>query len=81
LHQHCARVLDQAPQPSGPAKVPANDPGFACLEQVSKTFRLSIAYQPAGRYWTFQLLETAIFVVLALAAAAVTYWCVTRRIR
>jgi hypothetical protein len=81
LHQHCARLLDQPPPTSGTAKVPANDPGFACLEQVSKTFRLSIAYQPAGRYWTFQWLETAIFVILALAATAVTYWCVTRRNR
>jgi hypothetical protein len=29
-------------------------------------------YQPAGRYWSFQFIETGIFVALAVALVAVT---------
>ena len=42
-------------------------------------FHLVIAYQPAGRYWTFQSLETGLFVLLALVAFAGCYWRVVRR--
>ena len=38
-----------------------------------------ITYQPASRYWTFQGIETGIFVVLATALIAVTAIAVTRR--
>ncbi len=35
-------------------------------------------YQPASRYWPFQMYETAIFFAAALAVAAVTVWWVRR---
>jgi hypothetical protein len=36
-------------------------------------------YQPAGRFWTFQGIETAICLLLALAAITVAYRLVSRR--
>jgi hypothetical protein len=38
-----------------------------------------VAFQPASRFWTFQWYEFALFVVLALLIAGLTYWWVTRR--
>lgn len=37
-----------------------------------------ITYQPAGRFWTFQLLEAGLFVALAAAVVAVAVWLVRR---
>jgi hypothetical protein len=39
-----------------------------------------LTYQPAGRYWPFQAIETAIFLTLALALAGCCFWWVRRRI-
>jgi hypothetical protein len=41
-------------------------------------WRRIISYQPAGRFWTFQLLEAGLFVGLALAAVLVALWLVRR---
>lgn len=38
-----------------------------------------ITYQPAGRFWTFQLLEAGLFVALAAAVVLLTVWLVRRR--
>jgi hypothetical protein len=38
-----------------------------------------LTYQPAGRYWAFQGIETGIFVLLAAALLAVAFAVVTRR--
>jgi hypothetical protein len=83
VHQYCPNVgLPPAtatppgpavPQPGGP---PADQ---ACLDQAAKRFHLLVTYQPANRYWTFQWLETGIFIALALLAAAGCYWWVTHR--
>ncbi|HWS45437.1 MAG TPA: ABC transporter permease subunit [Acidimicrobiia bacterium] len=82
FHQHCPNVnLQPPPSPTGPGMVrgTAAGPGRACLAQVAETFRVLVTYQPANRYWTFQWLETGIFVALALAAVGACYWWVTRR--
>jgi hypothetical protein len=39
---------------------------------------VQVVYQPAGRYWTFQWIETGIFVGLALVLLAFTFWWVRR---
>ena len=39
-----------------------------------------VTYQPADRFWTFQGIETAIYVALALALVGLTLWWVRRRI-
>jgi hypothetical protein len=49
----------------------------SCL--AAHGYRGFISYQPAGRYWTFQGIETGIFVLLAAALIAVTAIAITRR--
>jgi ABC-type transport system involved in multi-copper enzyme maturation permease subunit len=48
-----------------------------CLE--SRGFREAITYEPGGRYWPLQWIETGIFLVLALALAGFCFWRVSRR--
>jgi hypothetical protein len=83
LHQHCPNIgtAIAAPPPPGPgvAPVAGPTPGRACLDQVTQSFHLLVSYQPAGRYWTFQWIETGIFAGLAVLAAIGCYWWVTRR--
>lgn len=45
---------------------------------VTLGWRRVISYQPGGRFWTFQLIEAGIFVMLALAVIAATLWFVRR---
>ena len=42
-------------------------------------YRGYLIYQPAGRFWAFQGIETGIYVVLAAALLAVTFWVLKRR--
>lgn len=46
---------------------------------VSLGWRRVITYQPAGRFWEFQGIETAIFLALGLAAVAIAVVLVRRR--
>jgi hypothetical protein len=50
---------------------------FSCLG--AHGYRGLISYQPAGRYWAFQGIETGIFMLLAAALIAVTAIAVLRR--
>jgi hypothetical protein len=57
---------------------PRLDP--ACYADVGRgAYNLEL-FHPADRFWTFQSLETAIFLALALALAAATVWWVRRRL-
>lgn len=47
-----------------------------CLQ--SHGVRMAVTYQPASRYWAFQWLETAIFLILAAGLGASCYWRVRR---
>jgi len=47
--------------------------------QVLAHFRRFLTYQPADRYWTFQGIETGIFLVLSAALIAVTAAVLLRR--
>jgi hypothetical protein len=42
--------------------------------------RVPVVYQPASRYWTFQALETGIFLAMALLLVACCFWWVGRRL-
>jgi hypothetical protein len=46
---------------------------------LSKHLTQLVTYQPASRFWTFQWLETGIFVALAVALAAFCAWRLNRR--
>jgi hypothetical protein len=39
-----------------------------------------LAYQPADRFWTFQWVETGIYLAISALAIAVTFWLVRRRL-
>lgn len=83
LHQYCSSISFPPPVPRGSGRVLAKLPDAnafeACRAQAARLFHLSVTYQPAGRYWTFQWLETGLFVLLAMAALAGCYWWVTKR--
>ena len=53
-------------------------PPPSCVQAASH-FRGFVTYQPADRYWTFQGIETGIFLVLAAALIAVTAMTLLRR--
>jgi hypothetical protein len=50
----------------------------SCAQALAR-FRGFITYQPAGRYWAFQGIETGIFVVLAAILLAITAVALLRR--
>ena len=45
-----------------------------------RTSSRSVTYQPADRYWTFQWLETGIFLTVAILLAWGCFWWVRRRL-
>ncbi|HXH96445.1 MAG TPA: hypothetical protein VNH40_04470, partial [Gaiellaceae bacterium] len=45
---------------------------------VTLGWKRVISYQPAGRFWTFQLIEAGLFVALAVAIVALAVWLVRR---
>jgi hypothetical protein len=50
---------------------------YTCLQ--ASGYRGFITYQPGSRFWAFQGIETGIFVALAAALIAVTFYVVRRR--
>jgi hypothetical protein len=51
-----------------------------CLTVLNTKYHEVVTYQPANRFWTFQAIETAVFVVLAGALAAGCVWWVRHRV-
>lgn len=49
----------------------------ACIDRIG--LHVQEVYQPAERFWTFQLIEAALFLGLAAACVGLTAWIVTRR--
>jgi hypothetical protein len=70
LPSACQRLLFQ-----GTGKGPGGFP--SCM--AARGYHAFLSYQPAGRYWAFQGIETGIFVVLAAALIAATAIVVLRR--
>ncbi len=62
----------QGPGPAGPLLAQR------CLDHLG--VRDLLTYQPAGRFWTFQSYELAIFVVFALLLVGICFWWVRRRV-
>jgi hypothetical protein len=83
LQLACPELPRPGPVVGGGAHVapaPAKAEFQACVAKVAAKFHELVTYQPASRYWTFQALETAIFVALALILGAVSLWWIRRRI-
>jgi hypothetical protein len=64
-----------------PVRAPAGveDALTACITKLSPIYHGLVTYQPASRYWTFQYLETGIFLAAALALAAFCFYWIRRR--
>jgi hypothetical protein len=58
-------------------KMPVGKPE---AEGATGTVHALVLYQPSDRFWTFQGIEAAIFVALALALIALTLWWMRHRI-
>ena len=70
---HAAQV------PAIPACLGSNpQPCTAALARLH--LRELISYEPASRFWTFQWVETGIFLALALALAGLCVWWLSRRV-
>ena len=73
----CARLLP------GPAKAIAGrsanpfGPALSCMQSAG--YRQLVSYQPGWRYWPFQGIETAIYLLLAAALMAVAWYVLRRR--
>ena len=83
--QHACPALTTGPGAGRVAGGPHTTPVIqgsmqTCIANVSAKFHEVVSYQPANRYWPFQIYETALFVVLALALAGLSMWCVRRRV-
>lgn len=73
--------VPQAYLPAACSNLPGSGGGGptpACAQALSH-FRGFVTYQPAGRYWAFQSIETGVFVLLAAALLAVTGYVLIRR--
>ncbi|MDA8296382.1 MAG: ABC transporter permease subunit [Actinomycetota bacterium] len=51
----------------------------ACIAKLSTSIHTLVTYQPASRFWPFQLAEMGIFIVAALALCGCSYWWLRRR--
>jgi hypothetical protein len=70
----CQRLLPGSPTAKNGA---STNSVFSCMQ--AHGWRGFVTYQPAGRYWPFQGIETGIYVLLAAALIAVTFVVVRRR--
>src|SRR5262249_29303173 len=55
-----------------------NDP-LQCAKQEGYRSHY-LAYQPADRFWTFQWIETGIYLAISALAIALAVWVVKRRL-
>lgn len=69
-------VVDTAVSSFPPGACATTDP-FSCLTRLG--YHRLVTYQPDSRYWTFQLVETAIFLALAAVLAGLAYRLVVTR--
>jgi hypothetical protein len=77
------QVIDTSGRPAQVPAIPAclGTNSQACAASLARFhFRELISYEPASRFWTFQWVETGIFVALALALAGCCIWWLIRRI-
>jgi hypothetical protein len=66
-----------------PYLTPDTAPGSAAMQQclTQNGIHVVATFQPYDRYWLFQGIESALFIVLAIALALFSVWWVRRRVR
>ncbi len=75
------KVIGDCPNLAGPGGGGLPNPSNidACIRQAG--IHVIATYQPADRYWLFQGIEAAVFLVLAAGLVAATFWWIRRRAR
>jgi hypothetical protein len=74
LGGHSAVTAKNPAQGTGPA-------GFqSCIDKVAAHYNQLVTYQPSYHYWPLQVIETALFVVVALALLGLSLWWVRHRV-
>jgi hypothetical protein len=69
--------------PCAPPKELPAEPGLspACVDEIERLgYRQHVTYQPASRFWTFQTIETAVFLGLSVLLGAFSFWWLRRRL-
>ncbi|EMD26380.1 ABC-2 transporter permease [Amycolatopsis azurea] len=57
------------------------DPMDLCLAEITRLgYRQHLVYHPPTRFWPFQWLESALYLVLALGLAGFCFWWIRRRL-
>jgi hypothetical protein len=51
-----------------------------CVAKLAAKYHEVVTFQPGSRFWAFQGIETAIFLVLTLLMVALCFWWVRRRL-
>jgi hypothetical protein len=77
------RLVDTLPGWVGscvPAPEQRSDPKGCFTRLAEAGYRQRVSYQPAGRYWSLQAIETAMFLALAAALAGVCFRRIRRRV-
>jgi hypothetical protein len=73
----CQKLLPaSASGPGGPSNATLNAV-YGCLQKAG--YRQFLSYQPIGRWWAFQGIETGIYLAVAAALIAITFYAVRRR--
>jgi len=73
----CRQLIPaSASGPNGPSGATLNAV-YGCLQKAG--YRQFISYQPISRYWAFQGIETGIYLAVAAALIAITFYAVLRR--
>ncbi len=75
FRSQCPRAAEP-PTPAGEGAGPQEVE--RCFAELSNTYHELVTYQPGDRFWTFQGLETAIFIALAALLLAATFWWIGR---
>ncbi|GAB3405103.1 ABC-2 transporter permease [Flindersiella endophytica] len=68
---------------SGPCAPQAvqKDEMKACFAEINRLgYRAELTYHPANRFWSFQWIETGIYLAIALLLSAFTFWYTRRRV-
>jgi hypothetical protein len=82
LLKACPNIGAPPSQPPTGGRVPVGNPAAfqTCIAKLSAKFHETVTYQPAGRYWTFQSYETAIFFAFAFILIGISFWWIRRRL-
>ncbi len=77
LSQRCPSLAGGPPVIGKPGS-PGQQAMEACIRRIG--LHIQATYQPGSRYWMFQGIESAIFVVLAAGLVGLSLWWVRRRL-